>query len=319
VARTLVESREVDAVLLTGYFGGYRQEGELHVAHELARIGGEGAAPLVVHTMYADSEVASILRTRGTPVVREIEAAARTLETMRASAAGGAPGVPDVPAPAPRPVADGYWRARELVASVGIELVQARRVRTADDANAAARELGFPIVLKALGALHKSDAGGVVVDIPDAESLRRALDALNAQLAPEELSLEQMAPVHEGLELIVGMRRDRRFGPIVLVGVGGVYAEILDDVVVALAPVDADRARELLLSLRGAALLAGARGRPPVAVAAAAQVIAAVSLLGASSPDIDEIEINPLLVTRAGAVALDARVIPRASDPMADP
>src|SRR5206468_2451377 len=82
------------------------------------------------------------------------------------------------------------------------------------------------------------------------------------------------------------------------------------DVAVALAPVDAAGARELVLSLRGAALVTGARGRPPVAVAAAAETIAAVSLLGASCPDIDEKEINPLLVTRAGAVALDARVIP---------
>ena len=210
----------------------------------------------------------------------------------------------------PPAVVDDYWGARELVASARIELVEARRVRTAEDADLAARELGFPVVLKALGALHKSDAGGVVVDIRDAKSLRRALDALQTRLAAEEFSVERMAPVHDGVELIVGARRDRRFGPIVLVGVGGLYAEILDDVAVALAPVDADCARELVLSLRGAALVTGARRRPPVAVAAAAEVIAALSLLGAACPDIDEIEINPLLVTPT-AVALDARVSAR--------
>ena len=191
----------------------------------------------------------------------------------------------------------------------------ARRVRTSDEAALAAGELGFPVVLKALGALHKSDTGGVVVDIRDADTLRRALDTLQTRLAAKEFSLERMAPVHDGVELLVGTRRDPRFGPIVLVGLGGLYAEILDDVAVALAPVDAAGARELLLSLRGAALMMGARGRPPVAIAAAAEVIAALSQLGATCPDIDEMEINPLLVTPAGAVALDARVIPRGPRP----
>jgi acetate---CoA ligase (ADP-forming) len=310
VARMLLRSAEVDAVLLTGYFGGYGDDSELQAARELARIGREAAAPLVVHTMYADSAAASVLRAGGAPVCREIEATARTLETMRARAAGATHAVPDLPAPAPHRAGEDYWSARELVASAGIELVAARRVRTSDQAVRAAGELGFPVVLKALGALHKSDVGGVVVDIRDEQTLRRAFDALQTPLAAEELSLERMAAVHDGVELLVGTRRDHRFGPIVLVGVGGLYAEILDDVAVALAPVDADGARELVLALRGAALLTGARGRPPVAVAAAADVIAAVSLLGAACPDIDHIEINPLLVTPAGAVALDARVIP---------
>jgi hypothetical protein len=82
-----------------------------------------------------------------------------------------------------------------------------------------------------------------------------------------------MAPVHDGVELLVGTRRDHRFGPIVLVGLGGVYAEILNDVAVALAPVDADGARELFLCLRCAALITGARGRPALAVAAVAEVV----------------------------------------------
>ena len=96
-----------------------------------------------------------------------------------------------------------------------------------------------------------------------------------------------------------------------LVGLGGVYAEIFGDVAVALGPVDADGAHRLLLSLRGAPLLTGARGRPRVDIAAAAEATAALSWLGATCRDVDEVEINPLLVTPAGAVALDARVVPR--------
>jgi acyl-CoA synthetase (NDP forming) len=118
-----------------------------------------------------------------------------------------------------------------------------------------------------------------------------------------------MAPVGDGVELIAGSIQDARFGPVVLVGLGGVYAELLDDTAVALAPVDAPQAEELIRSLRGSAILAGARGRPPVNVAAAAEAVAALSRLAASRPDLGEIEINPLLVTLDGALALDARAL----------
>jgi acyl-CoA synthetase (NDP forming) len=311
VARALLASREVDAVLLTGYFGGYGSDAELPAARELARIAREASIPVVVHTMHADSAVAKTLRAGGVPVYREIEAAARALEALRARAVGAPEAVPRAPDPVPRRIAADYWGARELVASAGIEVVEALPVGTADEAAAASGELGFPVVLKALGALHKSDAGGVVLGIPDEEHLRHAIDALGADLAPEGLSVERMAPVHDGVELIVGTRRDARFGPVVLVGVGGVYAEIFGDVAVALAPVDAAGARSLLLSLRGAPILTGARGRPRVDIAAAAEATAALSRLGAMCCDVDELEINPLLVTPRGAVALDARVVPR--------
>jgi acyl-CoA synthetase (NDP forming) len=313
VARALLASGEVDALVLTGYFGGYGDEAELLAARELAGVAEQARMPLVVHTMHGDSSAAKALRAGGVPVYREIEAAARALVTLRVPGVRAPDAVPRVPDPVPRRVVAGYWGARELVAAAGIELVEARRVRTADQARTAARELGFPVVLKASGALHKSDAGGVVVGIPDDARLCRALDAMEADLAPDELSVERMAPVHEGVELVVGTLRDARFGPIVLVGFGGVYAEILEDVAVALAPVDTDSACRLLLSLRGAALLTGARGRRRVDLAAAAEATARLSLLGATSHDVDELEINPLLVTPAGAVALDARVVPRHS------
>jgi acyl-CoA synthetase (NDP forming) len=118
-----------------------------------------------------------------------------------------------------------------------------------------------------------------------------------------------MAPLADGVELIVGARRDPRFGPTVLVGTGGVHAEALADVAVALAPVEPDEAEKLLRSLRSAALLSGVRGRPPVDVGAAARAASALSHLAARSPWIDEIEINPLLVTPYGALGLDARLV----------
>jgi acyl-CoA synthetase (NDP forming) len=159
--------------------------------------------------------------------------------------------------------------------------------------------------LKALASEHKSDAGGVVVGIANAAELEAAYRRLPAG----SCSVERMAPLDDGLELIVGVRRDPRFGPVLLVGLGGVFAEVLRDVAVALAPVDPDEVEQLLRSLRCAPLLEGARGRPRLDLAAAARAASALSHLAARAPWLAELEVNPLLVTADGAVGLDARLI----------
>ncbi len=181
-------------------------------------------------------------------------------------------------------------------------------MRTADEARAAAAELGYPVVLKAVGLPHKSDEGGVAVGIASERELERVFSRMTSLGSPD-YSVEQAAPLERGVELIIGVRRDVRFGPIALVGIGGVYAELLSDVAVALAPVEEADAEELLRSLKGAPLLLGARGRPPLDLAAAAGATAALTRLAAAHPEIEEIEINPLLVTPDGALGLDARVV----------
>jgi acyl-CoA synthetase (NDP forming) len=118
-----------------------------------------------------------------------------------------------------------------------------------------------------------------------------------------------MAPVGAGVELLAGVKRDVRFGPVLLVGLGGVYTEILDDVAVALAPVGEDEAERLLRSLRAAPLLTGARNRKPLDLRSAARAVAALSRAGAACADVAELEVNPLLVLADGVVALDARVV----------
>jgi acyl-CoA synthetase (NDP forming) len=242
------------------------------------------------------------------PVYREIEAAAWALARLADQAEQPPRGVPELPPSAHDESVFGYWEARELLGSAGIAFPPARRVANLDEARAAASELGYPVAVKALGLVHKSDAGGVALGIESEQALEEAL-AQMATLSPEEYSVERMAPVTEGAELIAGCVRDPRFGPIVLVGLGGIYAELLDDTAVALAPVDRTQAEGLVRSLKGAAILEGARGRPPLHVQDAAEVIAALSLLAASRPDLAEIEINPLLVTPSAALALDARAL----------
>jgi len=294
VGRLILQSGEVDALLVTGYFGGYGVDGEREVAAELARAAAD--VQLVVHTMYPDSAAAATLREEGALVYRDIDAALAALAVLAER-----PG----PRPSPRsspllvqPAGEGYFEARELVAAAGIPIAEARRIRSLEAALAAARQFGYPVVLKGLDRPHKSDAGGVVLGIADEDALEDAYRAV----AAAECSVERMVDTRDGVELIVGTRRDPRFGQLLLVGLGGIYAEVLRDVAVALAPVETAEAEELLRSLRCGPLLDGVRGRPAVDVVAAARVASALSRLDA------EVEINPLLVSPGGAVALDARV-----------
>ena len=172
-------------------------------------------------------------------------------------------------------------RARELLAAGGVPFVASRTVGAdADDVLAAADELGYPVALKALGQLHKSDAGGVVLGLRDAVALRAAHAELGNGCGTERFSVERMAPIGDGAELLIGARWDPRLGPIALAGAGGLYAEVLGDSAVALAPVDRrERARALIASLRIAPLLtrrprpaaARSRRRRPGAVGAVAR------------------------------------------------
>jgi acetate---CoA ligase (ADP-forming) len=307
----LLASEDVDAVLFTAYYGGYSsqsdelREREVAVARRLADAVAETGKPLVVHTMHWDSPPARELRSARVPVYRTIESAVLGVAALVADTARSARPVPSQATPA-APVTDaGYEAARAALADAGIAFAPARPADDAAGALEAADELGFPIVLKSVGSLHKSDAGGVVVGIRGAEELAAALD----RLAPP-YSVERMEDVDAGFELLIGARRDPRFGPILLAGAGGVTAEILHDTANALAPVSEEDALALLRTLRCAPLLEGARGRPPLDLAAAAAALAALSRFAAAHPEVAEVEVNPLLVGREGAVGLDARVVP---------
>jgi acyl-CoA synthetase (NDP forming) len=316
VVETLLRSPDADVVFLAGYFGGYAGYSEEHAAREveaataMGPVAAETGKPLVVQTMYWRSAAADALRAGGVPVYRDLEGALHGIAALVRAGEAEAGRIPDVPEPAEPVIADGYWEARQLLEQAGIQFAQARRAEGREDVLDAAAELGYPVVLKALGELHKSDAGGVAVGVPDAAALARELSHM-ATLSASEYSIERTAPVEQGIELIVGTRRDPRFGPVTLVGMGGLYAELLGDVAVALAPVDEVEAKRLLESLRGAPLLMGARGRPPLDVRAAAAATAALSRVAAEHPEIDELEINPLLVLPGGALGLDARIVLR--------
>jgi acyl-CoA synthetase (NDP forming) len=259
--------------------------------------------------MHPDTAPSHALRRGGVPVFRAIERAVGVLSRLARHGERRGDGVPPVPPAAAPAAAAGYADARALLAAGGVPFAPARTVAGEEEAVAAAAAIGYPVALKALGPVHKSDAGGVVLGLASEAALRDALADLRARLGLDAFSVEAMASLHDGVEVLIGARWDARFGPVAVAGLGGVLVETLADVAVALAPLDEEGARRLLLSLRGAALLQSVRGRPAVDVDAAARALAALSRVAAEHPEIAEIEVNPLLVRPRGAVGLDARVV----------
>lgn len=207
--------------------------------------------------------------------------------------------------------------AKRLLARYGVPVTREALAKDSDAAQRAARDIGFPVVLKAVARelVHKSDIGGVKLGLGDAAAVASAWDDIGRALRkalPDAVSegclVQEMAKGEA--ELIVGARRDPQFGPVVLVGFGGIMVEVLEDVQVALAPVSPLEAEAMLRRLRLWPILDGARGRPALDVARVADVVARVSWLAADlGARFVDLEINPLLVRRAGdgAIAVDAR------------
>jgi acyl-CoA synthetase (NDP forming) len=278
----------------------------------MTRTAEENGCPLIVQTMYPTSPSIRAMRSRRVPVYSDINAAVQVLARLVGRIDRPPSGVPSLPEPRIRPpIREGYFESRELMAGAGVPFARSHRVSTVEEAQSAAAELGFPVVLKALVSSHKSDLGAVKLGIVSESELEAAFMDMSARLRPPGFSVEFMAASVDGVELILGVRRDPSFGPVVVIGMGGVYAELLDDVAVALAPLSQEATEQLIRSLRGAPLLLGARGHQPLAVSEAAGVAVALSQLAVERLSITELEINPLLVLPNGVLALDARVVLR--------
>ena len=202
------------------------------------------------------------------------------------------------------------FEGASLLRESGIPFIEGIPAHGDSEAKAAAGRLGFPVALKICSEAvpHKTERGGVVLNIQDTAALDRAVREMKKRFAdiPFALLVQKMAL--PGTELILGCRRDPVFGPIVLVGIGGIFTEIFRDTVIDLAPVEEKTAPAMIRRLKGVALLDGYRSREPLDVAAVAKSLAALSRLVAERSDILEIDINPFIVYPRGAVAVDALV-----------
>lgn len=200
----------------------------------------------------------------------------------------------------------------ELLADYGVPVVDVRTADSLGAALAAADAVGYPVALKTVGAVHKSDVGGVELDIPDEAALSVAYTTMADALGPE-VTVEPM--VEAGVEISIGVVRDPAFGPLLIVAAGGTLVELLADRVVTCPPVSRAGARSLLDGLRIRPLLDGWRGQPAADVGALADVIVAFSQLAAELGDaVDAVEANPVIASPRGVVAVDALVLPRGAE-----
>jgi acetate---CoA ligase (ADP-forming) len=284
--------------------------------------------PVVFAMMGEDSEVASEiiakLRSLGVPFFRSPERALRALARL-ASLRAPQPGFAAHPAVEltgkrlPTGVIPEY-AAKRLLAEAGIPMPQAELVSELSDAQGAAGRIGYPVVLKAQssGLAHKSDAGGVVLGLTDDAALADAWRSLHADVAKarpglrlDGILVEAMA--HPGVEFIVGVRRNPDWGPVLLVGLGGVWAEALHDVRVLPPDLEPTAIVGELRRLKAAALLTGFRGAAALDLDAVADFASRLGRFAAAHPEIAEIDVNPLLVypEQEGVIAADALIVVR--------
>ncbi len=332
---TCLAAPEVGGMLFAGHFGGYHHlagasicDAEIQAAHALGGAMRRHGKPVVVHSVYAhDPEVAiAAMRSEGVPVVRTLPEAARLLQGMsrfaavarrkpalaatvevetagcKAILARAAPGgvllEPD---------------ARELMLAYGLPVGEATVATSAEECVKAVAGLGGPAALKIVSArvVHKSDVGGVVLNVTagNAADVFARLVGIGRGLGDPDCRVIVSPMVGKGVELVMGAFRDANFGPVVMLGIGGVLVEILHDVTFRMAPLSGAEAADMVAGLRSKALLDGYRGGPVVDRAALADAMARLSRLVADHDEIAEIDVNPVIATADGLTIVDARII----------
>jgi len=337
---TLVDAPEVDAVLIAEDMpldrSVERRVSNLRTIEALSGRAIESGkslamfAPLIVSpTEYGRSVRAEL---PNVPLLRETERALRIVDTLARAAAHPVHSGPFFPAPADTALAR-RWRGRAagltgptaldevesklLLGAYGIALPAERFVRSVEDAVAAAEQIGYPVVLKAVSPAlpHKSDAGLVHLDLTDAEAVRQAAAKLAARatslpVPPDGMLVAQH--IAGGTEVVLGLQRDIEMGPVVMFGMGGVLVELFKDVSFAPATLDRERARAMVLATRAGRLLTGFRSRAAGDIDALCDALVNLGRLARELSDIvDSVDVNPLLVRERGVVALDGLVVLR--------
>jgi acetyltransferase len=335
VTRAALEEDGIGGILLYGPWASYLPELKTGsddwttVSRDLAALQSEYGKPIIAssHTGRGGLYQNDVLRDGGVPVFDRIDTTVQALAALRWRSewldrmAGEAAGAIDrswnADAAAP-PLPTGVANLTEeeaygLLARAGIATAPYAVAASAAQAREAAARLGFPVVMKVSSReiVHKSDVHGVMVGIADEAGAEAAFHELLRRAGQSGVEATQVLVARQmsGHELIAGYVRDAHFGPIVMVGIGGVFVEVLKDVSIRLAPLSRADAKAMLTELRGAPLLLGSRNQAPSDIDAVAEILVRLGELGAAEPRIGEIDLNPVFVTPAGAHAADARVI----------
>lgn len=204
--------------------------------------------------------------------------------------------------------------AYELLAAYGVSVPQHRVVTSAEEAEAAAAEVGYPVVAKIVAPdiLHKTEVGGVLLNLNDAAAVRAAYRQIversrQAKATLRGILISHMAP--PGTEVIAGLTHDAQFGPVVMFGLGGVFVEVYRDVSFRLVPLTEPDAAAMIREIKAFPILQGIRGGRSADLTALTDLLLTVSRMGQENPEIAEMDLNPIIVYEKGLSVVDARVL----------
>ncbi|MGH8863661.1 MAG: acetate--CoA ligase family protein, partial [Burkholderiales bacterium] len=351
-ARILLADPSVDALLITGLFGGYGvrfsqtlTETEIETSERIATLHREFGKPVLVHSLYGSlyadlrPKPLALIRERGIPVYDSLELAVRCLEAL---ADFGEARRRPLPVTQSRPVRSKQFEeviarcrregrtvvleheARRALEDAGVDMLAPALVAaTPDEAVKAFQTLGsVPVAIKVVSRdiIHKTDAGGVKLNVSDAAGIRRAfaeiVESGQRYTRSHEgrdpditgLLVTPMAP-KGGIEIIIGVVRDPSYGPVLMFGLGGVLVEVLKDVVFRSLPLTEADARSMLSEIRAAQILEGVRGAKPTDKDALVKLMLGISQLCTAFPEIAELDLNPVLAYPQGVGILDARIL----------
>lgn len=206
--------------------------------------------------------------------------------------------------------------AKAALGDSGVPVTATTLAQTREEAAAQAEAMGYPVALKVVSpnVAHKSDVGGVVLGLEGHnevaegyDEIIRSVQAAQPSAVIEGVSVQEMAS--PGVEVIVGMTTDPQFGPVMMFGLGGIMVEVLGDVAFRLAPLGEGDARDMIDEIQGRQVLDGVRGQPPVDIAAIEAMLDRVSEFAAAHPEVAELDLNPVIASPEGAIAVDARIV----------
>jgi acetyl coenzyme A synthetase (ADP forming)-like protein len=344
----LVKDANVDMVFLVGMFGGYGirfaeelKAEELQTADAIAKLSGQTDKPLVVYSLYSHVRPEPLVRLReaGVPVYNSIEHAVQVLKALNERGAYIArnqraelaqPLSPDAGAVATFKQAQASGRdlfefeAKSLLRTYGVDVPKELIVRTEAGLLDAVAEFGdTPLAMKVVSKdiLHKSDAGGVKLNLIGEADLRRGqaeiLASCKLYKADAEIEGVLLAPMaRKGTEVIIGVSRDPVFGPVLMFGLGGIFVEVLEDVAFRAIPLSRDDARSMVNQIKARKILEGARGEPAVSKDALVELLLKVSSIVDAHSEILELDLNPVIAYNDGYAVVDARVIVRQETPL---
>ncbi|MEE2783640.1 MAG: acetate--CoA ligase family protein [Pseudomonadota bacterium] len=206
--------------------------------------------------------------------------------------------------------------AKQLLGEAGVPVAQTVLATNEEEARIQAKRVGYPVVLKIVSPdiTHKSDVGGVKVGLDDEAEVTAAYAEIidNAKAAEPEAAITGVAVQHmapAGTEVIVGMTTDPQFGPVVMFGLGGIMVEVMKDVTFRVVPIEDRDATQMIDEIKGVAILEGVRGQAPADKKAIKDAILSISRFVEAHPEVQEIDLNPMMVYADGAVAVDARIV----------